>query len=101
MARLKVRLSDIDSLIDSHLMTRKCTDIRHRSRCECGHHDGVHERVFGGARHGRCHGGSRNRPCQCPRFVPYSYQKEQARLRNRYRAFAFDLLRMTTNRGGE
>lgn len=97
MTRRRVRLVDIDRLIDERFMPKRC-QFRRRGRCQCGHVDLIHGPGIGGSHAGRCHGrGPYSRgACPCVKFTPYDYSKEQAKQRDKLRAFAFDVLRLDT-----
>lgn len=84
-------LAAIDRLITEQLMSRVCRR-KTRGRCECGHTVLVHENYRVGPTAGHCRGGHR-RDCPCERFVPYDYFQEDETRREKYRAFAFAILR--------
>ncbi len=105
--RPRVRLSLIDAIIERDFMPKKC--LRRRGRCQCGHTSMIHESIrprprypvadqlgacMGrGPSHGR--GAEPRGRCDCDRFVPYDYKKEQDALRKKLRRFAFEVLRLT------
>lgn len=89
---MKILIDEIDRLIDDRFMPKKCMR-RGRSRCQCGHHDGVHQKESDRSRGtGKCYGG--HRQCICLKFVPYDYKKEADKLRDKLREFAFAVRRL-------
>lgn len=88
-------LDRIDALIDeADILPRKCL-LKGRSRCQCGHHDGVHEKETPTSRGtGKCYGGRRDKPCPCPKWTPYDNYKEVKAMRDKLRKFAFEVRRL-------